>query len=125
MQFQIQKIAIRFFSIRISEFWPSLIVLIVLKVFAQFEPQLFLNCSCFYHVNYTLRHCHKSFSLVFKNTCGTVLIFFSAHLVFLTAQKLARNAICNDVMCCFSIKTFSSVAFESEAEPQLFFIACS
>ena len=57
-------------------------------VFAQFEPQLFLNCSCFDRVNYTLRHCHRSFSLVFKNTCGTVLIFFSAHSVFITDDHL-------------------------------------
>ena len=62
----------RFCLIKTSKFWPSLVVL---NVFAQFEHQLFLNCSCFNHVNYTLRHCHKGFSLVFENKCNTVLIF--------------------------------------------------
>ena len=49
-----------FFEIRTSKFWPSLVLL---KFFHNsFEPHLFLNCFCFHHVNYTLPHCHKSFS---------------------------------------------------------------
>ena len=85
---------------------------------------MFLNCSCFHHINYTLQHCHKSFGLVFKNTCSTVLIFFSAHSVFrLQKKNLQGNATCNDVMyCVFQYKL--SVTFESEFEPQLF-VACS
>ena len=31
------------------------------------------------------------FGLVFNNTRGTVLIFFSSHSVFLTAEKPARK----------------------------------
>ena len=63
------------FFIRTSEFWPSLVL--------KFLHNLSLDCSCF--------HPCQSFSLVFKNTCGTVLIFFSAHSVFLTAEKPARK----------------------------------
>ena len=49
----------------------------------------------------------KIFSVVFKNTCGTVLIFLSAHSVFLTAENLQGNATYNDVMCCvFQKKNF-------------------
>ena len=66
-----------FFLIRTSKFWPSLVVLKFLH--NSVEPQLLLSCSRLHHVNYTLWHCHKSFSLVFKNTCDIVLIFFSAH----------------------------------------------
>ena len=77
-----------FFFVRTSKFWPSLVRKFLHNLSLDCS---FKNCSCFHHINYTLRHCHKSFSLVFKNTCGTVLIFFSAHAVFLTAEKPARK----------------------------------
>ena len=55
--------------------------------------------------------------------CGTVMISFSAHSVFLTAEKPARKCYMQlpDVLC-FSIKL--SATFEFEAEPQLFLV-CS
>ena len=49
--------------------------------------------------------------------------FFSAHSVFLTAERPALK-LRNDVMCCFSILKNLKLHFASEAEPQLF-LACS
>ena len=99
----------RFFFIRTSKFWPSFVILKFLHY-----------CSFFYHVNYILWHCYKSFSLVFKNTCGTVLIFFSAYSVFLTAEKPTRNP----TRCVVTLNKKLPITFASEAEPQLF-LACS
>ena len=40
---------ILFYFIRTSKFWPSFVL-------AQFEPQLFSNCSCFHRVSYRRKH---------------------------------------------------------------------
>ena len=42
----------RFFFIRTSKFWQSLVVLTFLHI----KSQLFLNCSCFHRVSYHRKH---------------------------------------------------------------------
>ena len=62
-----------------------------LKVFAQFEPQLFLSCCFFLSLIIYFGTVIKVLLQIFENTCGTVLIFFSAYSVLLTAEKPARK----------------------------------
>ena len=95
----------RFSFIRTNRFWPSVVFL---KGFAQFQPQFFLNCSSgFHHVNYTLPHCHKSFNLVFKNTCGTVWVFWLCPLSVSNRRKTCKKMLLVMTWCVmFFSKTF-------------------